>query len=70
VNWPLLSPDHFIILSKYKNRSELRFRALLSNYGLDPTSPLILVPALLNGFLVNLAFYLWLGLALLHGRST
>jgi hypothetical protein len=36
---------------------------------LDPTNPVILVPALLNGFLVNPIFYLWLGLALLRGRS-
>jgi hypothetical protein len=35
----------------------------------DPTNPVILVPALLNGFLINPIFYLWLGLALLHGRS-
>ena len=33
---------------------------------LDPTRPAILAPALLNGFLVNPAFYLWLGLALLR----
>jgi hypothetical protein len=37
---------------------------------LDPTSPLILVPALLNGFLANPIFYVWLGLALLRGRSS
>ena len=37
---------------------------------LDPTNPVILVPALLNGFLINPIFYLWLGLALLRGRST
>lgn len=37
---------------------------------LDPTSPLILGPALLSGFLINPIFYLWLGLALLRGRST
>ncbi len=36
----------------------------------DPTSPVILGPALLNGFLVNPIFYLWLGLTLLRGRST
>jgi hypothetical protein len=36
----------------------------------DPTNPVILVPALLNGFLVNPIFYLWLGLTLLRGRST
>jgi hypothetical protein len=37
---------------------------------LDPASPVILVPALLNGFLVNPIFYLWLGLALLRSRSS
>lgn len=37
---------------------------------LDPTNPMILVPALLNGFLINPAFYLWLGLALLRGRDS
>jgi len=37
---------------------------------LDPTSPLILGPALLNGFLVSPIFYVWIGLALLRGRST
>jgi hypothetical protein len=36
----------------------------------DPTNPVILVPALLNGFLVNPIFYLWLGRTLLRGRST
>jgi hypothetical protein len=36
---------------------------------LDPTNPLILGPALLNGFLINPVFYLWLGLALLRGRG-
>jgi hypothetical protein len=36
----------------------------------DPTNPVILIPALLNGFLVNPIFYLWLGLTLLRGRST
>ncbi|HEV3476407.1 MAG TPA: hypothetical protein VG127_02895 [Rubrobacteraceae bacterium] len=35
---------------------------------LDPTNPLILVPALLSGFLANPIFYVWLGLALLRGR--
>jgi len=34
---------------------------------LDPTSPVILVPALLNGFLASPIFYVWLGLALLRG---
>jgi hypothetical protein len=33
---------------------------------LDPTSPAILVPALLNGFFVNPTFYLWLGLVFLR----
>jgi hypothetical protein len=36
---------------------------------LDPTNPVILAPALLNGFLVNPLFYLWLALALLRGRT-
>lgn len=31
---------------------------------LDATSPLIVIPALLSGFLVNPAWYLWLGLTL------
>lgn len=33
---------------------------------LEPTSPVILVPALLNGFLVNPVLYIWLGLAFLR----
>jgi hypothetical protein len=37
---------------------------------LDPTNPAILVPALLNGFLVNPIFYVWLGLALLRSRGS
>jgi hypothetical protein len=37
---------------------------------LDPTNPAILAPALLNGFLVNPAFYLWLALALLRQRTS
>jgi hypothetical protein len=37
---------------------------------LDPASLVILVPALLNGFLVNPALYVWLGLVLLRGRSS
>jgi hypothetical protein len=37
---------------------------------LDPTSPVILIPALLNGFLVNPIFYLWLGLALWRGQNS
>jgi hypothetical protein len=32
------------------------------------TSPLIVVPALLSGFLVNPALYLWLGVIFLKGR--
>ena len=36
----------------------------------DATNPVILVPALLNGFLINPLFYLWLGLTLVRGRST
>jgi hypothetical protein len=36
---------------------------------LNPTSLLILVPALLIGFLVNPIFYLWLGLALLRRQG-
>jgi hypothetical protein len=34
---------------------------------LEPTSSVSLVPALLNGFLVNPALYNWLGLAVLRG---
>jgi hypothetical protein len=34
----------------------------------DPINPVILIPALLNGFLINPIFYLWLGLALWRGR--
>ena len=34
----------------------------------DPRSPLIVVPALLSGFLVNPALYLWLGVIFLRGR--
>lgn len=37
---------------------------------LDPTNPMILVPALLSGFLINPALYLWLGLALLRGPGS
>ena len=36
---------------------------------LDPTNPVILAPALLNGFLINPFFYLWLALALLRGHT-
>jgi hypothetical protein len=35
---------------------------------LAPTSPLVLVPAALAGFVVNPAFYLWLGLWLRRSR--
>jgi hypothetical protein len=35
---------------------------------LAPTNPLILVPALLAGFLLNPAWYLWLGFALWRGQ--
>jgi hypothetical protein len=35
----------------------------------EPTNPLILVPALLNGFVVNPAWYIWLGLALWRGPT-
>ncbi len=34
---------------------------------LDPTNPIILVPALLNGFIVDPAWYIWLGLGLWRG---
>jgi hypothetical protein len=37
---------------------------------LDPASPVILIPALLNGFVVSPALYLLLGLALSSGGST
>jgi hypothetical protein len=37
---------------------------------LEPTSPVILLPALLNGFLVNPALYIWLGLAFLRGGGS
>jgi hypothetical protein len=36
---------------------------------LDPTSPVILLPALLNGFLISPAFYLMVGMSLLSGRG-
>ena len=35
----------------------------------NPASPIILAPALLNGFLVNPAWYIWLGVALWRGRA-
>ena len=37
---------------------------------LNPASLVILAPALLNGFLVNPALYIWLGLVLLRSRSS
>ncbi|MBI3977688.1 MAG: hypothetical protein HY331_05835 [Chloroflexi bacterium] len=36
---------------------------------LSPANPVLLVPALLAGFVVNPAWYLWLGLALWRGRT-
>lgn len=36
---------------------------------LDPTSPLILAPAALTGFILNPVWYLWLGLELRQGWS-
>jgi hypothetical protein len=33
-------------------------------------NPVILIPALLNGFLVKPALYIWLGLMLLCGGTT
>ena len=36
---------------------------------LKPASPLILGPALLNGFLINPAWYIWLGLVLWRARA-
>jgi hypothetical protein len=36
---------------------------------LNPANPIILGPALLNGFLVNPAWYIWLGLVLWRGRA-
>lgn len=35
----------------------------------DPTSPVILIPALSNGFLINPIFYFWVGVALLRSRQ-
>jgi hypothetical protein len=37
---------------------------------LDPANPLILVPALLNGFIVGPVFYIWLGCDLWRGKRT
>lgn len=36
---------------------------------LAPTNPVILVPAVLTGFLVNPSWYIWLGFTLWRGRS-
>jgi hypothetical protein len=36
----------------------------------DPANPIILGPALLNGFLVNPAWYIWLGIILWRGRAS
>jgi hypothetical protein len=36
---------------------------------LDARSPLIVAPALLTGFLLNPAWYIWLGVALLRGAA-
>ena len=36
---------------------------------LDPSNPVILIPALLNGFVISPALYLLLGFALLSGRG-
>ncbi|HUX88423.1 MAG TPA: hypothetical protein VMW65_15585 [Chloroflexota bacterium] len=33
---------------------------------LPPSSPIILIPALLNGYLVKPIWYVWLGIALLR----
>lgn len=37
---------------------------------LDPTNPLLLVPILLSGFVVNPAWYIWLGLSLPRAPRT
>ena len=37
---------------------------------LTPTSLVIVVPALLNGFLINPALYIWLGVVLLRDQSS
>jgi hypothetical protein len=36
---------------------------------LDPSNPVILIPALLNGFVTNPAFYILLGFALLSSTD-
>jgi len=37
---------------------------------LNPASPIVFVPALLTGFIVHPAWYLWLGISLLRGCPT
>jgi hypothetical protein len=37
---------------------------------LEPTSPVVLIPALLNGFVANPVLYIWLGLVLLRQRGS
>ena len=37
---------------------------------LDPKNPIVLVDALLSGFVVNPVWYLWLGMVLWRGRTT
>jgi hypothetical protein len=36
---------------------------------LQATNPAIVIPALLEGFIVNPIWYVWLGLTLMHGQS-
>jgi hypothetical protein len=36
---------------------------------LQPTSPLILVPAVIEGFVISPAWYVWLGVVMLAGRA-
>lgn len=36
---------------------------------LSPASPIILIPALVNGFVVNPIWYIWLGISFLRGHS-
>jgi hypothetical protein len=35
----------------------------------DPTNPVVLVPAVLNGFLIGPVWYLWIGGVFLVSRS-
>lgn len=37
---------------------------------LDATSPAVAIPAVLSGFIVNPAWYVWLGMTLLHEANT